>query len=110
MRNKRPIRRRVDYIHPTFAIPEGVDELEYDPKFRTIDDDEETDDSLDDVYLVDSATDEIEEESTIDTPDTITIVSQLIRTGPGGTQTVDVVFDIEDVSGATNYELAWDLA
>lgn len=41
----------------------------------------------------------------LDTPSSFVIISQTVRTDPQGNQVVDVVLDIEEVSGATDYQV-----
>lgn len=38
-------------------------------------------------------------------PDYLTVIEQVLRTAPDGTQTVDVVLEVSDVAGARDYEL-----
>jgi len=40
----------------------------------------------------------------LDPPSSITVVSQTVKVGAAGTQTVDIVIDILDVVGASEYE------
>jgi hypothetical protein len=42
---------------------------------------------------------------TLQTPQTITVVSQTVRITSDGTTVVDVVLGVQDVAGATNYEV-----
>lgn len=53
----------------------------------------------------DSELDEEFVENELDVPGTFEIISQTVRTGPNGSQVVDVVIDVEEVEGAVNYEL-----
>lgn len=41
----------------------------------------------------------------LDPPGSMEIVSQTVRTAPDGRQVVDIIIDVEDVSGALNYEV-----
>ena len=41
----------------------------------------------------------------LDTPEDFQIISQTLRRGPGGQQVVDIVIQVEDIAGATNYEI-----
>lgn len=43
-------------------------------------------------------------ETLLDTPTDFVVFSQTLRRAPGGQQVIDVVVDVEDVSGVTNYE------
>lgn len=44
-------------------------------------------------------------DTTLAAPQSYAVVSQVVRTGPDGTQVVDVVVDVEDVPGALEYEV-----
>lgn len=44
-------------------------------------------------------------EETLPTPQFIEIVSQTIRIAPDGSTLVDVVIDVEDIPGVTNYDV-----
>lgn len=80
-------------IDPLFAIPEGAeDEFEYSDTLLDIEDEiDETDD--------------IGVDEGLETPSEFTIISQTIRRGDGNHQFVDVVFEVDDVDGATKYEI-----
>lgn len=41
----------------------------------------------------------------LDVPGTFEIISQTVRTGPDGSQVVDIVIDVEEVEGAVKYEV-----
>lgn len=41
----------------------------------------------------------------LDTPNSFTVVDQQVRVAPDGTQFIDIVVDIGDVSGAESYEV-----
>ena len=40
----------------------------------------------------------------IEPPSNVSIISQTVKVGSGGTATVDIVLEIEDVGGASEYE------
>lgn len=101
-RSVSPDRVKVD---PLFYIPSGAeDNFVY------------TRENTDEDYLTDYIEEEItdiefedvsgeEESEELASPEVLGIISQTVRTGPGGQQVVDVVFEIDDVDGATNYEI-----
>lgn len=43
--------------------------------------------------------------ASLETPDVFSIISQTVRIGSDGRQVIDVVFEVEDVSGASGYEI-----
>ena len=53
----------------------------------------------------DSELDEEYVEDELDVPGTFEILSQTVRTGPNGSQVVDIVIDVEEVEGAVKYEV-----
>lgn len=53
----------------------------------------------------DSEINEDESGDVLDPPGTFEIISQTVRTAPDGTQVVDVVIDVEEVEGATDYQV-----
>lgn len=94
---KKSVKRTQTIISPRFFIPEGVDEFTYDEKSAA----GVAVDISDDYWL---ATDDAIYGDSPLVPDILGIIEQIFRTSPYGTQVVDVVFDVEDVAGATNYE------
>lgn len=97
-------------IDPLFTIPEGAED-QFSTSINEIDEislesDEFEfygDENLQDGY---EEGDEHENETgALDTPDGYTIVSQTLRRAPGGQQVVDLVIEVNDVAGATNYEV-----
>jgi hypothetical protein len=84
----------VKLIDPVFRIPEGAeDEFEYtDGRVA-----EEQFDDVDDSELTGAG---------LATPDTFIIISQTIRRGTGKQQLVDVIFETDDIAGATKYEIS----
>lgn len=96
--NKRSVRRQVTVIHPTTPVPDGVDELVYDSF--------ELDPFLGmeynyNEYLDDNVTNEP------DSPISISVLSQELRTKKNGEQVVDVVFRVRGIEGALNYEIRY---
>lgn len=100
-------------IDELFNIPEGAeDQFVYpDEEVETFAVEDSAQDVLEsdyDVYYEDyeyddgSGDDNGEE---LVSPEDFTIVSQTIRRGPGGQQVVDIVVEVEEVFGATNYEI-----
>lgn len=45
------------------------------------------------------------ESDKLPTPQTVTIISQTIRIAPDGSSLVDVVIEVEDIPGVTNYDV-----
>lgn len=101
---KRSVRREITQIDPLFPIPDGVDELVYrdDGEVSLLE-------ILDDAGLgvddLDGAFDDTNYENDPDTPQIIGIVSQLVRRTSVGNSVVDVIFEVEDIAGVTDYEL-----
>lgn len=104
-------------VDPMFAIPDGVTDAVYGtpspPMYREgADIDEYTG-----TEIIDSDFDTEDETGAdapvpggnngiwLDTPDIIDVASQTLRRSAGGFNVVDVVVDVEDVEGATNYEV-----
>lgn len=55
-------------------------------------------------YTYDDSEVETDDGDRLDPPSVITVISQTVKVGTAGSQTVDVVVDIEDVPGASEYE------
>lgn len=94
---------------PNLDIPIGLKNAKYTRKPDATDTapEPDADINIQDETLSDEDSD-INEESNDDVlavPSTFDIVSQTVRTGPDGSQVVDIVIDIEDVDGAINYEV-----
>lgn len=86
-------------LDPIFSIPDGAeDTFEYN---KELDDVEFSEGDVFD-YIEE---DDEEEEYGLATPTEFSIVEQKIRRAPGGQQVVDIVLEIEDIDGATNYEV-----
>lgn len=65
-------------------------------------------DLLNDTVGTDIPPDEggvVDTPGTLQTPQTISVVSQTVRITADGTTVVDVVLAVEDIAGATNYEV-----
>lgn len=98
------IKRPVAELDPMFFIPDGVDELNYAEDNDTSEEimDEATGDAEVDTYS-DPPVDDT------DYPATPDIVSMLLphnmRTSDTGAEVVDVVFEVDDIEGVTNYEV-----
>lgn len=109
---KRAVRRGTSSINPMFYIPEDVDELVYEDK-RTdafIEFDDEAAEEAEYVFEYDgddeaSAGDDSDYNETPDTPQVLGIIPpQLFRMSDSGVEVVDVIFSVEDVLDADNYE------
>jgi len=95
---------------PSLDIPEGLEgatvievDEEASPVAPALDDDS--------LYIYDDGEDDGPSDDTpdpdegLDTPTEMVILGQTIRTAPGGNQVVDVVIEVDEVPGATDYEL-----
>lgn len=49
--------------------------------------------------------DDGDDEGVLAVPDGFSIAEQSVRTGPDGTQVVDVIIEVDDIDGAVNYEV-----
>lgn len=103
-----PVQRQVTPIDPMFPIPEGTDELVYgdasgiDPnRQQTGPVDAYTGSPIDPSFIPEPDT---EGQVFVPTPEIVGIVSQQVRRAPDGTNVIDVVIEVSDVVGATNYE------
>lgn len=113
-------------LDPRLFVPDGVIDLgvkssEIDPDLPTpnVDDEDISEGSTpstdtgsgdggDVVYQPPTNSDIPAESGTTDmlpTPQTITIISQTIRIAPDGSSLVDVVIEVEDIPGVTNYDV-----
>lgn len=103
------------YVDPMFYIPEGIDE---DTWAYREDADEITVDN-EDTSLSEEASDEfgdVDSDVTIvdegdasedDAPmviDNLEVISQVLRRANDGSQVVDIVVEVDDIPGITNYE------
>jgi hypothetical protein len=107
---------RVRIVDPLFLIPDEVGDFEYpaDPLEQDVEYDYDVEEALtgdflgyddeleSDVYIVDEGESEYYELP--DTPNTITVIDQIIRTGTNGMQVVDLILDVEEVPGAIDYQ------
>lgn len=98
-------------IDPRFVIPEGAEEIFAYSKELTEEDYADADfldfeDGAIDDYLdyTDDGSDD-DEQNILDVPTGLVIINQVLRRAPGGQATVDVVIQVDDVPGATNYEI-----
>lgn len=102
------------YFDPTLDVPEGLINV----KVGYVDEDEDTlppvapsQDDWDAIYQSeeyneeDDSNEELEGEDFLDVPNEIVIISQAVRTAPDGSQVVDVVIDVEEVSGLVDYQV-----
>lgn len=94
---------------PQLQIPEGL----VGAKHGTVDDERNTS-SLDvlpedeDFFPLtddDDSNEDLEGEDFLEVPNELVILSQTVRTAPDGTQIVDVVIDVEETSGAADYQV-----
>lgn len=82
---------------PNFPIPEGL----ADAVYANVSVDDDVDFEIDeDPDLGEESTDGV-----LETPNSWAVVSEEVRTGPDGSQIVDIVIEIEDVEGADTYEV-----
>lgn len=100
---KKSVKPGVTEVDPMFFIPEGVDELVHKDTVLFEELSEEDRESGED-FGGDYAEGEEDSEDDLDTPEVLGIVSQKLRRAPGGIQVVDVVVEIAEVEGSTNYE------
>lgn len=114
-------------IDPRLFIPDGVidigvksSEIDPDNPTPTADNGETSEDTVDsptdtvgtgdgtDVVYTPPTNDVPVESGELDmlpTPQSIVIVSQTIRIAPDGSSLVDVVIDVEDIPGVSNYDV-----
>lgn len=89
-------------VDPIYRIPPGAEEaFGYSRDFQFVDED-----SAEEVLITDFDEDSPESDASgLSTPTTFSIVSQTVRRAPGGAIRIDVVIEVEDIDGATNYEV-----
>lgn len=104
-------------LDPNFFLPPNVIDMRYvnteedsDSGLVRTESGEVTSVTYDEVDSTDfqedsESTDGDSEESTLPTPDSLTLVSQEVRVTADGKFVVDVVLEVADVSGAANYEV-----
>lgn len=86
-----------------FYIPEGVDELYYPEVNEVGEPDEEIIVNVDVDEFGDPPVDDTDHP---ETPDILSMVNpQTLRRLDTGAEVVDVVFEVEDIAGVTNYEV-----
>lgn len=95
------VKRSTIKIDPMFNIPPGMDEIEYKDE---IDADSLGEALFNELY---GNEDGEGEDDLPPAPEVIEIVSQKLRRIKGGTDVVDVVFEVEEIEGAAEYELRW---
>jgi hypothetical protein len=86
--------KRGRQVSPIFNLPDGLLDYEYEDFYNPtgfVD--------YDDEVLVDE-----QPIGGLPTPNALTVVEQIIRTLPDGSQVVDVVVEVDDVEGAVKYE------
>lgn len=99
-------------LDPMFYIPEGVEELDYlDEEFSRESSIEEQEDEnsfgpgFGEEYDSEEYT-SFPGEAGLDAPDILGVIDpQMLRRIPSGQQVVDVLIEITDVAGASNYEI-----
>jgi hypothetical protein len=108
-KGKKPNQIKVQQI---FSIPQGAED-----EFAVVGDDWEVDDGygvetqsgdFDVIDLGEGAYDSTFDEVQailLDTPTAFTVIDQRLRRSPGGNFVIDVVIQVEDIDGATNYEM-----
>jgi hypothetical protein len=103
-RPKQPIPR---YIDPNFPLPEGLIDVAYMPLPDLSDEDlievEEID--LEQDFADDFVETLDEPDDAPDVPESFTVVDQIVRFAPDGSQVVDVIIEVEDVEGITKYDV-----
>lgn len=97
-------------IDPIFRIPEGAEDIFVVGRDSAdgVNDDIEGQVSVD-IFGLDIDSSEVDDvtftDNDLGTPDNFFIESQVIRRSTGGQMVVDVVLAIDEVPGATNYEI-----
>ena len=102
----RAVRTKTAEINPMFYIPDGVEELKYGDDLlvdANFGDDSDDDLDLNDASLAGDDTNDYTDEP--ETSQVLSVVSQTLRATATGTEVVDVVFNVSDVAGVSNYEL-----
>lgn len=79
-------------IRPDVVNDAPVPDADIDVQEDTLEDDE-------------SQLDDDETDDDLGVPGSYAIVSQTVRTAPDGSQVVDVVIDVEDIEGASKYDV-----
>lgn len=98
-------KRTVSGVDPMFFVPEGMEEIVYDDNIEDPEapvDEESEDELTSDEYLTNETEDNNSEAP--DTPDVLGVLQQIVKTGSSGAQVVDVIIEVEDIPGISNYE------
>lgn len=98
-------RKHTTKIDRRLDLPPGLEDLEYEIEDDLTAYDTEEDESESPDYDLGDAYEETSGESELFPPDYITIVSQTVRTLPGGGQVVDVVLDLPDPEEGYKYNI-----
>ena len=93
-----------------FNIPEGAQDFTYteaeSDEPGTIETDIELGDySLDDSYIVDESDENVDYPDTLETPTILGVVNQILNTTATGSQSIDVIIEVEDIPGADTYDV-----
>lgn len=88
-------------LDPLFPIPEGAED-QFAISLDGTDLDGLADSEVDNFYPGDEGSDD---EEGLEPPENIVVVSQKLRRTKSGNVVIDVVFEIDEVEGATAYEL-----
>ena len=101
-------------LDPLFPIPEGAEETFTRAKEQSDIDIETHDitsiaDDFGEGYFdegeIDPDLGNDTEPIVLDTPTDFAVIDQKIRRAPGGQMVVDIIIEVEDIDGATNYEV-----
>jgi len=105
---RRAVREQNEPINPVFFIPDGVDDLAYtnDAPITVTPDDIDENEFEVDIDIDNSDPSESDDPGdSLETPQVLDVFSQTIRMASAGNEVVDVVFDITEVMGVSNYEI-----
>jgi len=81
-------------INPLFSIPEGAED-EFQFSHDDLDSEADNEEIADDVAV----------DEGLAAPSQFTIINQVIKRGKGNHQSVNVVFEVDAIEGATKYEI-----
>lgn len=98
------VKREVTALDPMFYIPEGVDEFVYEDEnswIPIVEPYEEPEIYFEDTFV---SEDDLNYYDGPETPDILGVVEQIARTDETGRQVVDVILEVEDLPGVSNYE------
>lgn len=98
------------YFDQSLYIPEGLSGVRIKESDDAVyyafpEENPDIDEQTDTMYDEDSELDEDAAEDELEVPGHFEVVSQTTRTAPDGSQVVDVVIDVEEVDGASKYEI-----